>query len=119
MERREHPRIKADLTLNIDDAGSVIESQVENISCSGVYCRTKKLIPLMTKVMVALFLPYSTENKVGFNKLKCEGIIVRTQEVAVRDEIVYKTAIYFSSITKPEKNKIVSFIEHQLHKNFT
>ncbi len=113
-ERRRYPRVKTNLALEIDDRGSIIKSRVENISSSGVYCQTEKPISAMSKVMVSLFLPYPDGQKVDFDQVKFQGVVARSQPIIKRDSIIYSVAIYFSDITKKDKNKIVNFILRNL-----
>jgi hypothetical protein len=117
IERRGYPRAKAELALKIDDAGAIIESKVQNISCSGVHCQIKKEFPLMTKVVIILLVPSFINNKIDdFNKIKCEGVIVRTQPVAERDEILYNTAIFFTDLSGKDREKIAHFVKYKLLK---
>ncbi len=113
-ERRIYPRVKTNLALEIDDGGLIIKSRVENISSSGVYCQLEKPILAMSKVMVSLFLPHPDGQKVGFDQVKCQGVVARSEPIIKRDSIVYSAAIYFSDITKKDKNKIVNFILRNL-----
>ncbi len=113
-ERRKHPRVKAGLALEIGDQGSIIESWVENISCSGVYCQTEKPIPLMTRVAVCLFFPCPGAQKVDFDRIECRGVVARSQPIVRRDKMLYSTAIYFTEITKKDKNRIADFILRNL-----
>lgn len=114
MERREYPRAKADLSLKIE-TGAVIESKVRNISCSGIHCQIKCPVQLMSKVVIALLLPSLAGKKSGnFDKIDCEGVVVRIQKVAERDEILYNTAVFFTNLDKKDKEKIAHFVEHKL-----
>lgn len=115
-ERRGYPRARVDFALRIDDAISIIETRARDISCSGLYCQIKKAIPVMTRVAIFLLLPDPGEGGVGLREIKCQGIVVRNQLRAERDELLYDTAIFFTDLKENDKERIARYINCKLEK---
>lgn len=121
-ERRGHPRTKTALPLKIFNKGLDVITQTRNISCSGIYCRTDKPLPLMSKVGITVLLPIQRKTKVKTEKIKCNGVVVRSEPVIVKeaDTAQQNIAIFFTDLSKAEKSKIAeyvlqSFQTHCLH----
>ena len=114
IERRGYPRASADFALRIHDAISIIEARVQDISCSGLYCQIKKTIPVMTKVAVFLLLPDPDRGGVDLREIRCQGVVVRSQPRAERDELFYDTAIFFTELKENDKEKIARYVNSKL-----
>ncbi|MEA3328277.1 MAG: PilZ domain-containing protein [Candidatus Omnitrophota bacterium] len=115
LERRKYPRAKADISLKIARTGEIVQSKIHDISCSGIHCQLNQPIKLMTKVVIILLLPRIAGEKIDdFDKIKGQGVVVRIQEVAERDEILYNTAVFFTDLSKKDKDKITRFVEYKL-----
>lgn len=111
-ERRRYSRINKRLSFKIKTGDSVVTAEMINLSCSGIYCRVNKLIPMMTNLRIVLALIYGNEeNEVEY--VECEGTVVRIEEVSPEDDI-YNIAIFLNNIEGSERDKIINFIEkHQ------
>jgi len=116
VERRGYPRARVDFALKIEDATSIIETRVKDISCSGLYCQIGRPIPVMTKVAIILLLPSHGRSRVGITEIKCEGIVVRSQLRAERDELFYDTAVFFTEMKEKDKDMIGRYVECQFGK---
>lgn len=110
-ERREYPRINTRFEFRIESDGKVLTAEAINLSCSGVYCRVNRLVPLMTNLRLVFALIYGNEeNEVEY--VECEGMVVRVEEVVPEDN-VYHIAIFFNEIEENEREKIRNFIESE------
>ncbi len=118
-ERRGHPRVRAELSLKIIDRESVVITQAENISCSGLYCKVDRLIPSITKVSMTLFIPvYSKARKRTRKKINIDGAVVRSELVNQNSSSDgYYTAIFFSNLKKQDKDIISKYVNQILPDN--
>lgn len=114
-EKRRHPRIKEKLPLKIHTKYTIISTQTKNISCSGAYCAVDKTIPVMSKVRVAMTIPFSKNDKVLSKKIMCDGVVVRC-EAPREDEpqLGWNAAVMFTNISKNQKDTIATYINYQL-----
>ena len=64
-ERRSHPRTATNLALKICKKGLDLITETRNISCSGVYCRVNRPLPLMSKIGLTLLIPIHEKNKIN------------------------------------------------------
>ena len=110
IERRKHVRVKGDIAVAINDTESNIITEAKDISKSGVCCKTNKIIPLMTKVVINLLLPVLVRGQKQIKRVKCQGVIVR-HDVVKNDPGVYNMAIYFTDMTKQDKNILDKYID--------
>ena len=102
-ERRKHPRSRTGFK-----AGGGIINHVDNISCSGVLCRTKEPVAEMTKMSIELDLPEPVERLV-----KAEGIVIRC-EPDPRKREDYRVAIFYTRINDSDHQAIRDYVEHDL-----
>ncbi len=111
-ERRKHPRTEGVLPLKISKRGLDVITETRNISCSGVYCRVTKPIPLMSKIDLTLLLPICGTRKVLTKKVKCSGVVVRSEPVIVKeaDTACQNIAIFFTDLSKKDKNTIAQYV---------
>lgn len=111
-ERRKHPRTKSALPLKISKRGLDVITETRNISCSGVYCRVNKPIPLMSKINVTLLLPILSGKKVSTEKIECNGVVVRSEPTIIKEaETAYQNiAIFFTELSKKNKNRIAQYV---------
>jgi len=113
-ERRKFPRIKdKDISIQIksDDFHAITQSL--DVSASGIYCKVKERIPVMTRLEIVLALP-NKENPSSPILMNIEGIVVREHPV-VKDGKVehYDLAIFFNSIHPREREKLVHYISQR------
>lgn len=112
QERRRSPRTVSSLPLKISKSGLDVITETRNISCSGVYCRTNKPLPMMSKVDITLLLPLCFGHKVNTKKIRCNGVIVRTEPIIVQelDSACQNIAIFFTDLSKKDKNSITQYV---------
>lgn len=117
-ERRRHPRFESALPLKISKKGLDVITETRNISCSGVYCRVNKPLPLMSKIGLTLLLPIQNGNKVCTEKIKCNGVVVRSEPLIVKDSdtACQNVAIFFTEIHRKDKTKIAQYVIHSFKK---
>jgi hypothetical protein len=114
-EKRRHPRIAKNLPLKLADAKSTFITETKNISRAGAYCKVKEIIPPLTKLAITLFVP-SVQSKLNQDhKIKCEGVVVRTEPVVESGAIkFYNIAIFFNHIREHDAQIIEKYIEWYL-----
>ncbi|HMR05444.1 MAG TPA: PilZ domain-containing protein, partial [Polyangiaceae bacterium] len=56
-ERRAHPRVRADLPIQLTAEGGAADASIRDISLSGVCCITDRAMPVMTQVRLTIVLP--------------------------------------------------------------
>jgi hypothetical protein len=117
-ERRAEPRLSQGLHLKIAQDSFELVTQTENISASGIYCRVGKPLPLMSKVEIALVIPVPKEDKVVTKKIKCRGVVVRSEPIILPDVDTpqQNIAIFFTDITQDERQDIEQYVNYQLLK---
>ncbi|UCB56535.1 MAG: PilZ domain-containing protein [Candidatus Omnitrophota bacterium] len=108
LERRKYQRTQTILPLKISKKGLDVITETRNISCSGVYCRIDKPLPLMSKISLILLLPIYRRNKLNTEKVKCNGVVVRSEPVIMKeaDTAYQNIAIFFTDLSKKDKEKI-------------
>lgn len=116
-ERRRHTRILKRLPFRLKAESFDLATETINISSSGAYCQVDKYVEPMTKVAVVLFLPIRlNDNKVLNKRLKCEGVVVRTEESRLT-EGKFNIAVFFNNIKKIDLDNISRYIENHLQLN--
>ena len=111
-ERRKHPRTESALPLKISKKGLDVITESRNISCSGVYCRVNKPLPLMSKVGITLLLPIQAGNKVNTKKIRCNGVVVRSEPLIMEkaDAAYQNIAVFFIDLSKKDRNKVSEYV---------
>jgi c-di-GMP-binding flagellar brake protein YcgR len=111
-EKRKHQRTDTILPIKIYKRGLDVITETRNISCSGIYCRINKPLPLMSKVGITLLLPTHSGNKVCTKKIKCNGVVVRSEPVIVEDadSACQNIAVFFTDLSGKDKNKIDQYV---------
>ncbi len=111
-ERRKHPRTESALPLKIFKKGLDVITESRNISCSGVYCRVSKPLPMMSKIGLTLLLPACRKNKLNTEKVKCNGVVVRSEPEIVEeaDSACQNVAIFFTDLSNKDRNKIAEYV---------
>ena len=117
-ERRNHPRLVSTLPLKISKKGLDVITETRNISCSWVYCRVNKPIPLMSKIGLTLLLPIQSGRKVLTERISCNGVVVRSEPVILREaEIACQDiAIFFTDASKKDRDKIAKYVIQSFQK---
>ena len=112
QERRKHQRAKGQLPLKIADKTFDIITETLNLSPTGMYCRTTRSLPLMSKIEVVLLVPIKWNGK-ETKKMRCEGVVVRTEPVLLKDteKAHYNIAIFFTKISKKDQKMVGSYVD--------
>ncbi len=111
QDRREFQRIEdKDISIQFKSDEFDILTQSLDVSASGIYCKIRKEVPLMTRFEIVLALP-NRKKDAPPKILKVEGVVVREHPV-VRDGKVqhYDVALFFNSIKPEERELIVKYI---------
>ena len=107
-ERRQYPRSRTGFPVAKEKSGPGEITYVDNISCSGILCHTRKAIAEMTKMFIALDLPEPDNQMV-----EAEGVVVR----CVPDEDgadPFKVAILYTSVNDEDLERIREYVERDL-----
>ncbi len=115
-ERRKHTRVRGDIAVAVNDTESNIITEAKDISFSGVCCKTNKIVPVMTKVVITLLLPIFVKGQKSIKRVKCQGVVVR-HSLVKDDPGIYDMAIYFTDMTKHDKNILEKYVESALENN--
>jgi hypothetical protein len=105
-ERRSHPRSASGFRVENESDGLI--THVDNISCSGVLCHTRRPVAEMTKLEITLELPDPVNNRV-----QAEGVVIRC-DVEESDHGSFKVAILYTKVNGEDFAAIESFVEHDL-----
>jgi hypothetical protein len=118
IERRKHPRTERTLPLKISKEGLDAITETRNVSCSGVYCRVNKMIPLMSKIGLTLLLPIYSGKKLATEKIRCGGVVVRSEPEIVQgaDTAYQNIAIFFTDLTRKDRDKIAQYVFQSFQK---
>lgn len=110
-ERRKHQRAKKHLPLKIADKTFDIITETADVSSAGIYCRVTRLLPLMSKIEVVLLVPTKSNGK-QTKKIRCKGVIVRTEPIILRDteKAHYNIAIFFTQISGRDQKVLESYL---------
>ena len=108
-ERRKNPRVDHIIPLRISSDDVEIVTETENLSCSGVYCRSNKFIEPMTKLKIHLLLPFKKNKRTTTKKISCQGIVVRCETVPNAEH--FNIAIFFNDISPKDIQTISDFVE--------
>ena len=112
QERRKEQRAKRQLPLKIAEKNFDVITETVDISPSGTYCRVTRLLPLMSKIEVVIFVPTKNNGKQA-KKIKCKGVVVRTEPVILKEaeKAHYNVGIFFTDISKKDRELISSHVE--------
>ena len=111
-ERRGHPRTETILPLKISKRGLDVITETRNISCSGIYCCVNKPLPLMSKIGVTLLLPVYRRSRPGTERIRCNGVVVRSEPAIVKEAVTayQNIAIFFTDLSRKDKNRIGQYV---------
>jgi len=107
-ERRKHPRSRRGFKRAAGPSADGLLNHVENISCSGVLCRTQRPVATMTKVEITMELPSPEDRTVN-----AEGIVVRC-DPATGSASEFQVAILYTKLSEDDHHAIRRHVEHDL-----
>jgi len=112
-ERRQLPRADARLSMRVeapvDNQANQLVTESQNISASGVYCSSGHYLAPLSKVSLTIVLPRLQGGK-GNELIKCDGIVVRCEQVSGRGEKHYELACMFSGLEPEHRAMIEDFV---------
>ena len=106
-ERRQHPRIEVNLALRLTIGGNTVETEIRNLSNSGIRFRTPSALPLLSRVQIALELPASDGASAP---LAITGVVVRCDQIPGGEPTPYDTAIYFEDLSERARGQLSQFV---------
>jgi hypothetical protein len=115
-EKRQHERVKGDIAVAVNDTEANIITEAKDISCSGVCCKTNKIVPMMTQVVITLLVPHILKGEKTIKKIKCQGVVVRHERLK-DDPGMYEMAIFFTKLSKQDKNILVDYVDYMKAKD--
>ena len=107
-DRRGSARLVESLPFKIGGEGFDVASETLNMSKSGLLCRVRKEIPLMTKIEVLLLLP-GAEGKA--NEIRAKGVIVRSEK---NEDGTFKVAIFFTEMSKNCQERFDAYLQKRM-----
>jgi hypothetical protein len=112
VERRKHPRIKdKNVGVKLSRDGFDTITQSLDISASGIYCKTDRPMPLMTKVQIVLSIPDKRRSNKR-KELNIDGVVVREHPVKKEGKVQhYDVAIFFASLMPKERRQLAEYID--------
>ncbi|HEY6867054.1 MAG TPA: PilZ domain-containing protein, partial [Candidatus Eisenbacteria bacterium] len=115
MERRKQARTDARLSMRVegvpvDGQPAQVVTESQNISSSGVYCRSTHFLAPFSKVDLTIVLPRLPGGREG-TLLKCEGIVVRCEPAATRrGDKGFQLACMFSGLEAVHRQLLEDYV---------
>ena len=110
---RRYPRSSLGFVGVEDTLRPGVLNHVDNISCSGVLCRTSEPIPLMTKTRIVLELPRPNEQRI-----ETDGVIVRCDRDSENGDH-YNVAILYQRLSDDGYQAIKTYVDHDIAEKAT
>lgn len=108
-ERRKHPRSRGGFKQAADVDADRLINHIDNISASGVLCRTHRPVAAMTKMEVVLQLPPPDPRTIT-----AEGIVVRCDALDSGKGDEFQVAILYTRLNEDDQHAIRRYVEHDL-----
>ena len=96
IERRKEQRIAVRHPLRLTFGGKTVETQIVDLSNSGIRFHTPVALPEMSQVQISLELPDGTATPVP---ISITGVVVRCAAVHGSAALPYDAAIFFSEVS--------------------
>lgn len=111
LERRKHIRAKKNISVKLADTGFDVITETVDISSSGAYCRVTRNLPVMSKIEVILLVPVK-ENENQTKKIRCKGVVVRTEPAILKDtdKAHYNIAVFFTDLSKKDQKMLEDYV---------
>lgn len=113
QDKRVDQRYKLDYGLEISGDDFTINSQMQDISCGGIFCQSNKYIPIKTKLNVKMDMPLFVNKKKIDNTITCIAEVARIERVMLQNGDRYNLGISFSDISTDDKVLISKFIKQR------
>jgi len=112
-ERRKAPRVQVQFPLRLTFKEQTVETQILDMSSSGIRFRAPEALPLLNRVQIALELPDGQDSG-GGPPLTITGVVVRCAEVRGRKGLPYETAIFFEDIAPAARARLARFMNARI-----
>jgi hypothetical protein len=108
-ERRGHPRVQAELPIQLTAEGGAADASIRDISLSGVCCLTDRAMPVMTQVRLTIVLP---DRGGAPRPITCSGAVVRSRRTSRGPSGAerYETAIFFTELGESARNQLEDYV---------
>ena len=113
QEKRGCRRYKLDYCFDIYWDDLKIRSQIKDISCGGVFCRSDQLIPLKTKVEVRMDIPLLVNSRKIEKTIKCSAEVARIDPLVGLEKAKYDLGVNFSDVSEENKALILKFVRQR------
>ena len=116
LERRHSTRADANLSMRVegrptDGELTMVETESQNISSSGVYCTSPHYLAPLSKVALTIVLPGRSGASGRSSLVKCSGIVVRCLPVGARAQAGgYQLACSFIALDQRHQAAIDEFV---------
>ncbi|MFH1875431.1 MAG: PilZ domain-containing protein [Candidatus Omnitrophota bacterium] len=115
-DKRQYPRIIKSVSLKLSDVDFDVVTETKNISGNGVYCAVSKPFEAMTKLAIIILIPLANaRGRSTVKKIRCQGVVVRTEHVRDNGKYAYHVGIYFNDIKESDRKALVSYINSHVH----
>jgi len=110
VEQQWRKHIRSQLDIPLEFQGKV-SSLTQNISQSGMLCRTSREIDELTLLDIKFQLPYISKYEAKKIWIECSGVVVRCEkkEVAAKD-LPYEVAIFFNHMSTQNRNLLATYV---------
>jgi c-di-GMP-binding flagellar brake protein YcgR len=109
VERRKQPRVHVDLPLQLTFRDSTVATQIRDLSTSGIRFRSPSVLPLLSRVQIALELP-EMPSGASAGSLAITGVVVRSDQTSEGERPAFDTAIYFEDLSERARSQLSQFI---------
>ena len=112
-EQRQHPRIPSKLPIiSAEDSHEPFEMESVNLSLGGVYCTTRRQVPLMTRLQVILHLPSGNGIHPGSaDPIRAEAVVVRVTPGEGENAGKFEIALFFSRMEGEDRIKLATYLD--------
>ena len=116
LERRTSARADANLSMRVegrpaDGELTLVETESQNISSSGVYCTSPHYLAPLSRVALTIVLPGRSGSSARSSLVKCSGIVVRCLPIgAPAPSGSYQLACSFIALDQRHQAAIDEFV---------
>lgn len=108
LERRRHPRVRADAPLQLTLKDRTVQTRIRDLSSSGIRFPSPQAMPLLSRVQIALELPDSGGGAAR-DSLAITGVVVRCDRT-LEGPAPYDTAIYFEDLSEQARARLARYV---------
>ena len=112
-EKRIYNRFKVNFPFKVMGDNFCFKTEMRDISCSGVFCRSEYYIAPKTRLKVVLNIPFCNNQKIEKKMFTSWGEVVRIDSQMQSEGADYNLGIAFGDISQKEKDLILSFIRQR------